>query len=80
MNLAAIYKVIVNLKLFCYENDISISYGYLILLFRISVETLSFREQSHPSNFADGIYFVAFLEPKAANLSVLSNENFHLAS
>ena len=31
MNLAAIYKVSINLKLFCYQNDISISYGYLVI-------------------------------------------------
>ena len=27
MNLAAIYKVSINLKIFCYQHDISLSYG-----------------------------------------------------
>jgi len=33
MNLAAIYKESINWKSFCYQHDISLSYGYLIIFF-----------------------------------------------
>ena len=49
MNLVTMYKVSIDLKLFRYQNDISISYGYLVICFRISAETQSAREQYHTS-------------------------------
>ena len=69
MNLAAIYKVSIKLKIFCYQNDVYISYGYLVILFRISAETQISREQYHP-------FLLSLSYNRSYCLSLISSETF----